>query len=223
MKTDLSKKLDVNIKHVIYSSAEEKMNFITHLIGAALSVIGLIFLMIISARQGNVKMFVSFTIYGLSMLTLYISSTLYHSGFSPKVRHFFRIADHCSIYLLIAGTYTPVSLIGIGGKTGWILAIIIWSCALVGIVYKSMFVHKYNFISTIVYLVMSWMCIGFAKQMIENLPRASLVWLLVGGFFYTVGITFYLWHKLHHHHGIWHLFVLCGSISHFISVLYLIR
>ncbi|MCK5852660.1 hemolysin III family protein [bacterium] len=209
-------------KHVAYSLAEEKMNFITHLVGAALSVVGLAVLIFLSARENNLRMFVSFTAYGLSMLTLYISSTLYHSGFSPKIRHFFRIADHCSIYLLIAGTYTPIALIGIGGKTGWTLAIIIWSIALIGIIYKTIYVHKYNFISTIVYLMMSWLCIAFAKQMITQLPRETLIWLLIGGFFYTTGIIFYLWHKLHHHHGIWHIFVLCGSVSHFISILYLI-
>lgn len=209
-------------KHVDYSLAEEKMNFITHLIGAGLSILGLAALMFFSARQHNLEMFISFTAYGLSMITLYISSTLYHSGFSPKVRHFFRVADHCSIYLLIAGTYTPIALIGLGGKTGWILAIIVWSIALIGIIYKSMFVHKYNFISTIVYLLMSWMCIAFAKQLIAQLPHATLIWLLIGGFFYTAGITFYLWHKLHHHHGIWHIFVLCGSICHFIAILNLV-
>ena len=209
-------------KYFAYSLAEEKMNFITHLVGAALSVVGLAVLIFLSVREHNSRMFVSFTAYGLSMLTLYISSTLYHSGFSPKIRHFFRIADHCSIYLLIAGTYTPIALIGLGGRTGWTLAIIIWSIALIGIIYKSMFVHKYNFISTIVYLMMSWLCIAFAKQMITQLPGATLIWLLIGGFFYTAGVTFYLWHKLHHHHGIWHIFVLCGSISHFISILYLI-
>jgi len=209
-------------KHVAYSLAEEKMNFITHLIGAGLSVIALVTLMFFSARQHNLEMFISFSAYGLSMIILYISSTLYHSGFSPKVRHFFRIADHCSIYLLIAGTYTPIALIGLGGKTGWVLAIIIWSIALVGIIYKSMYVHKYNFISTIVYLLMSWMCIAFAKQMITQLPREALIWLLIGGFFYTSGISFYLWHKLHHHHGIWHLFVLCGSICHFIAIINLV-
>ena len=209
-------------KHVAYSSAEEKMNFITHLVGAALSVVGLAALIFFSVREHNLRMFVSFTVYGLSMIMLYISSTLYHSGFSPKVRHFFRIADHCSIYLLIAGTYTPVALIGLGGKTGWLLTIIIWSIAFVGIIFKSMFVHKFNFISTVVYLLMSWLCIAFAKQMITQLPGATLIWLLIGGFFYTTGITFYLWHKLHHHHGIWHIFVLCGSICHFIGVLYLV-
>lgn len=209
-------------KHVAYSLAEEKMNFITHLVGAALSVVGLAVLIFLSVREHNLRMFVSFTAYGLSMLTLYISSTLYHSGFSPKIRHFFRIADHCSIYLLIAGTYTPIALIGLGGRTGWTLAIIIWSIALIGITYKSMFVHKYNFISTIVYLMMSWMCIAFAKQLIAQLPRETLIWLLIGGFFYTTGIIFYLWHKLHHHHGIWHIFVLCGSVSHFVSILYLV-
>ncbi len=209
-------------KHVAYSLAEEKMNFITHLVGAALSVVGLAVLIFLSVREHNLRMFVSFTAYGLSMLTLYISSTLYHSGFSPKIRHFFRIADHCSIYLLIAGTYTPIALIGLGGRTGWTLAIIIWSIALIGITYKSMFVHKYNFISTIVYLMMSWMCIVFAKQLIAQLPRETLIWLLIGGFFYTTGIIFYLWHKLHHHHGIWHIFVLCGSVSHFVSILYLV-
>ena len=209
-------------KHVAYSLAEEKMNFITHLVGAALSVVGLAVLIFLSVREHNLRMFVSFTAYGLSIFILYISSTLYHSSFSPKVRHFFRIADHCSIYLLIAGTYTPIALIGLGGKTGWTLAIIIWSIALIGIIYKSMFVHKYNFISTIVYLMMSWLCLAFAKQLIAQLPRETLIWLLIGGFFYTTGIIFYLWHKLHHHHGIWHIFVLCGSVSHFVSILYLV-
>jgi len=209
--------------HATYSLAEEKMNFITHLVGAALSVIGLAVLIYFSVRENNLRMFISFSAYGLSMLVLYISSTLYHSGFSPRVRHFFRIADHCSIYLLIAGTYTPIALIGLGGKTGWTLATIIWSIAFIGIIFKTKFVHKYNFISTIVYLLMSWLCIAFAKQLIADLPRATLIWLLIGGFFYTTGITFYLWHKLHHNHGIWHIFVLCGSISHFICILYLIQ
>ncbi len=206
-------------KHIDYSLAEEKMNFITHLVGAALSVAGLAILIFFSLRENSLRIFISFTAYGFSMLIMYISSTLYHSGFSPKIRHFFRITDHCSIYLLIAGTYTPIALIGLGGKTGWTLAIIIWSIAFIGIIIKTKFVHKYNFISTIVYLSMSWLCLAFGKQLIAALPRASLIWLLIGGFFYTTGIIFYLWHKLHHHHGIWHIFVLCGSICHFISIL----
>ncbi len=198
----------------------EKFNSISHLIGAVAATAGLVALVVIAARQGDPWRIVSFSIYGTTLLLLYTISTLYHS-LRGRAKKIFRILDHNSIYLLIAGTYTPFTLVTIRGAWGWSLFGIIWGLAAIGIVLDSLPHKGSRIIPLIIYLVMGWSCIIAIKPLLEVLPMNGFYWLLAGGIFYTVGIIFYvLDKKVRHFHGIWHLFVLAGSISHYVTIFF---
>ena len=208
------------MSEVIYSKKEELANSITHGIGVALGVAALVILVVFASMQGDAWKIVSFSIYGTSLVVLYTASTLYHSFSSPKVKHYFKIMDHAAIYLLIAGTYTPILLVMLRGTLGWTMFGIIWGLALMGILFKLFFVNRFNVVSTIIYLLMGWLIIFAAKPMIDFIPEGALYWLLAGGLSYSFGVIFYLWTKIPYHHSIWHLFVLGGSICHFFAVLF---
>lgn len=199
---------------------EELANSITHAIGVALSLAALVILVVYAAMQGDGWKIVSFSIYGTSLVLLYTASTLYHSFTSERVRHYLKIFDHAAIYLLIAGTYTPFLLVMIRGAWGWTLFGIIWGLAIVGIIFKLFFVHRFRIVSTIIYLLMGWLIIVAFRPLIANVPENGLYWLLAGGLSYSFGVIFYLWEKIPYHHAIWHLFVLGGSIFHFFAVLF---
>ncbi|KYZ77670.1 hemolysin D [Anaerosporomusa subterranea] len=199
---------------------EEKLNAVTHGAGAVLALAGLVILTIAACLYGSVWHIVSFSVYGTSLFLLYLASTLYHSFSNEKLKHIFKIVDHSAIYLLIAGTYTPFALILLHGKLGWIIFSVIWGLAVLGILLKIFFVKRFKILSTLCYLFMGWLLLVFIKPIIATLPTAGFGWLLAGGIFYTAGSVFYLWRRLPYHHAIWHLFVLAGSFSHFISVLY---
>ena len=203
-----------------YNFGEEIANGITHGIGAALSIAGLAILVLLAALKGDVWRIVSFSVYGTTLIVLYLASTLYHSFQNPKVKHIFKIIDHAAIYLLIAGTYTPFMLVSLRGAWGWTLFGIIWGLALSGIVFKTVFIHRFAKISVAVYILMGWLCVIAMKQMLVSIPFGGLVWLAVGGVLYTVGVIFYAWPSLKYHHAIWHLFVLGGSICHYFSILF---
>jgi hemolysin III len=198
----------------------EKFNSITHLIGAVAAAAGLVALVVLTARQGDPWRIVSFSIYGTTLLLLYTFSTLYHS-LHGKAKRIFRILDHNSIYLLIAGTYTPFTLVTIRGAWGWSLFGVIWGLAAIGIVLDSLPNIKSRIIQIIIYLVMGWSCVVAIKPLLEVLPANGFYWLLAGGLFYTVGVIFYvLDKKVKHFHGVWHLFVLAGSISHYVTIFF---
>ncbi|MDF2501688.1 MAG: channel protein hemolysin family [Anaerosporomusa subterranea] len=199
---------------------EEKLNAITHGAGAILALAGLIILTVAACLHGSVWHIVSFSVYGASLFLLYLASTLYHSFSNEKLKHIFKIIDHSAIYLLIAGTYTPFTLILLHGKLGWIIFSVIWGLAGLGILLKIFFVKRFKILSTLCYLFMGWLLLIVIRPIIATLPIAGFGWLLAGGIFYTAGSVFYLWRRLPYHHAIWHLFVLAGSFSHFISVLY---
>jgi hemolysin III len=199
---------------------EEKLNAITHGAGAILALAGLVILTVAACLHGSVWHIVSFSVYGASLFLLYLASTLYHSFSNEKLKHIFKIFDHSAIYLLIAGTYTPFALILLHGKIGWIIFSVIWGLAALGIVLKIFFVKRFKLLSTLCYLFMGWLLLVVIKPILTALPTAGFGWLLAGGIFYTAGSAFYLWRRLPYHHAIWHLFVLAGSFSHFISVLY---
>lgn len=199
---------------------EELANSITHAIGVALSLAALVILVVYAAMQGDGWKIVSFSIYGTSLVLLYTASTLYHSFTSERARHYLKIFDHAAIYLLIAGTYTPFLLVMIRGAWGWTLFGIIWGLAIVGIIFKLFFVHRFRIVSTIIYLLMGWLIIVAFRPLIANVPENGLYWLLAGGLSYSFGVIFYLWEKIPYHHAIWHLFVLGGSIFHFFAVLF---
>ena len=177
-------------------------------------------LVTLAGLYGDVWRIVSFSIYGTALTVLYLASTLYHSFRNPAVKQVFKIIDHSSIYLLIAGTYTPFMLVSLRGTWGWTLFGIIWGLALAGIVYKIFFINHFRKLSVLVYILMSWLCVIALKQMLLSIPFGGLVWIAAGGVFYTTGVIFYVWRKLKYGHAIWHLFVLGGSICHYFSIFF---
>ncbi|MBW8333641.1 MAG: hemolysin III family protein [Prolixibacteraceae bacterium] len=205
------------------TSKEEIVNSITHGIGALLSVVALVVLIVVAGKHGDVLHLVSFSIYGVTLILLYLSSTLYHSFSSPRIKNLFARFDHVSIFLLIAGTYTPILLTSIGGAWGWSLFGVIWGLALVGAVIRSIYLHRFRKLMVAVYLLMGWMFVIAGKQVYLSLPSISLTFLILGGIAYSVGVIFYMWRKLPYSHGIWHLFVLAGSIFHFFAIYFSIK
>ena len=198
----------------------ERFNSISHLVGAVAAAAGLVALVMLAAQQGDPWRIVSFSIYGTTLLLLYTFSTLYHS-LRGKAKKIFRMLDHYSIYLLIAGTYTPFTLVTIRGVWGWWLFGIIWGLAAIGIVLDSLPKKGRRILPIIIYLVMGWSCVAALKPLLEVLPMVGFYWLLAGGIFYTFGIIFYaLDARVRHFHGVWHLFVLAGSISHYVTIFF---
>jgi hemolysin III len=203
----------------MYTPGEEIFNSISHGIGAGLSVVGLILLVVLAVLYGSSAHVISFTIYGVTLTVLYLASTLYHSFQQPRIKQVLKKIDHASIYLLIAGTYTPFLLIAIRGVWGWALMITIWSLALIGISFKTFFIHRFKRVSVLTYILMGWLCVVAVNQMVNNIPLGGLIWLAAGGVIYTGGVIFYAAKKIPYTHAIWHLFVLGGSICHYFAVL----
>jgi len=201
-----------------YSIAEERMNIGSHALGFVLSLVALIMLVLHAARYGSVWHIVSFSVFGASLITLYASSTLYHSAKSPQWRSRLRVVDHATIYVLIAGTYTPFTLITLGGLVGWLIFGISWGMALIGITLKIFFTGKYDRVSTLMYVFMGWIIIFAINPLLENLSADGLFWLVAGGVAYTVGAALYSIKRIAFNHAIFHVFVLLGSFCHFVSV-----
>ncbi|GIO83878.1 hemolysin III family protein [Paenibacillus faecis] len=202
-----------------YPRREEIANAITHGIGALLSLAGLVLLIVFSSMKGTAWHVVSFTIYGVSMLLLYLCSTLVHSFKEGKIKDLFEFLDHSSIYIYIAGTYTPFMLVAIRGPLGWSLFGIVWGIALLGVVFKAYFVKRFLFMSTFFYLIMGWLIVIAWGPLTAAVPEPGIVLLVAGGLLYTLGTVFYVWRAFPYHHAIWHLFVLGGSITHFFAIL----
>ena len=197
----------------------ERFNSISHLVGAALALAGLVVLVVFASLQGDLWKIVSFSIYGASLFLLYTLSTLYHS-MRGRAKQIFKKLDHVAIYLLIAGSYTPFTLVTLRGTWGWTLFVIIWGLAIVGIIVDSLHKEGSRTIQMVIYLLMGWLILVAMYPLIQALPKGGLVLLVLGGVFYTSGIIFYaIDGRMNHAHGIWHLFVLAGSISHFLAVL----
>lgn len=201
-----------------YTKKEEIANAITHGIGVLLSIIALVFLIRYSVDKGTVWHVVSFTIYGITMLVLYVSSTLLHSFPEGKVKDILEVFDHSSIYLFIAGSYTPFLFVIVKGTIGWTLFGIVWGMAVCGIVFKMFFVKKFLFLSTLLYILMGWLIVLAWEPLTSVLSGGGLSLLVWGGILYTVGCVFYVWRGFPFHHAVWHLFVLAGSMLHFFSV-----
>ena len=197
----------------------ERLNSVTHLLGAVAAAAGLAVLVVLAARQGDAWKLVSFSIYGATLFLLYLFSTLYHST-RGRAKPILAKLDHAAIYLLIAGSYTPFTLVTLRGAWGWTLFGLIWGLAMLGIVVDSL--HGNNtrrILPIIIYIVMGWLVLIAFQPLTAALPYAAVLWLVAGGLFYTLGIVFYaLDKKLRHAHGIWHLFVLAGSASHYLAV-----
>jgi len=201
-----------------YSAAEEKLNIWSHGIGFILALAATPLLIVKASTQGTVWHIVSFSIFAVSMMVLYAASTLYHAATIPKQRHRLRIFDHAAIYVLIAGTYTPFSLITLNGTIGWVLFGIVWGLALAGIVLKLFYTGRFDRLSTILYVTMGWMVIVAAVPLYNNLDAGGLWWLFAGGMSYTIGAVLYSMPRLRFNHAIFHVFVLGGTICHFFAI-----
>jgi hemolysin III len=198
----------------------ERFNAITHLIGTILAVVGTAVLVVLSARNGDAKDVVAMSVYGATLILLYLISTLYHSlkGQAKKVFH---ILDHCGIYLLIAGTYTPFALITLEGARGWWIFGIIWTLAAIGVFKDWRFHRRYRPVSYVLYLGMGWMIVFFWDAVVETLHASGIAWLIAGGIFYTAGLTFLgLSKRVRHTHGVWHICVMAGSLCHYVVMFF---
>ncbi|MEO3432189.1 hemolysin III family protein [Inquilinus sp. CAU 1745] len=200
------------------SLAEQIANMATHGIGALLAVAGLVVLTVSASLHGTALHIVAVTIYGVTLVLLYLASTVYHSVRGPRARSICRMLDHAAIFLLIAGTYTPFALISMGGVWGWGMFVTIWTLAVAGVLFKIFFRVHGGPVSLIFYLSMGWIGIVAIGEMIASVDAGGLVWLMIGALAYTGGIVFYVWERLPFNHAVWHLFVLAGSASHFIAI-----
>jgi hemolysin III len=199
---------------------EETINALTHGLGALFSLAGFIVLVVLASLRGNAWHIVSCSIYGLTLVLLFSSSTLYHGCRSPRAKHVCHIIDHASIYLLIAGTYTPFVLVTLRGGWGWSLFGVVWGLALAGIVFQVFFVNRFRVLQVLIYLLMGWLVVIAFKPLLSKMPRPGMFWLVAGGLSYTLGVIFYMWKKLPFHHAVWHLFVLAGAMCHYFAILF---
>lgn len=199
---------------------EEIINASLHGIGVLLSVAALVILIVLSAISGGAERIVGCTIFGACLIAMYLASTLYHSVTKPSLKYRLKIFDHASIYLLIAGSYTPILLVTFPPAWGWSLFGVIWGLALSGVIFKLFATGKFEFLSTLIYVLMGWLVVVAAKPLIDSIPFAGIMWLLAGGLFYTFGVIFYAWKRLRFSHALWHIFVLGGSICHFFAILF---
>ncbi|MFC1877827.1 hemolysin III family protein [Thermodesulfobacteriota bacterium] len=210
--------METSIKH--HSMAEEIANSITHGIGIVLAIAALGILTAFAGIYGNAWHIVSVSIYGTTLVLLYTASTLYHSIQNLHVKGILQVLDHAAIYLLIAGTYTPFTLVSLRGPWGWWLFGVIWGLAVFGVVLQLSFMRRWSAVSLALYIGMGWVVVVAIKPLIVSVATGGIVFLVLGGLAYTTGILFYCWKKLKYHHAIWHLFVLAGSILHFFAILF---
>jgi hemolysin III len=201
-----------------YSDREEVLNVITHGTGLIFSIVALVMLVVYASLYGTAWHIVSFSIYGASLVVLYLASTLFHATRNQEVRNYLNIFDHSSIYLLIAGTYTPFVLVTLNGPWGWSLFGVVWGLAITGIVLKLFFTGRYDLASFIGYVLMGLIILIAIVPLLRNLPIGGLMWLMAGGVAYIVGAVFYIWQTIPYNHAIFHLFVLLGSLCHFVAV-----
>lgn len=203
---------------VAYTAREELANSITHGIGAAFSLAGFVLLTTISCARGDAWLVTGTTVFGLALVALYTTSTMYHSFRSAAVKRVLRKFDHGAIFLLIAGSYTPFLLVTLRGSRGWSLFGLIWGLAVVGIALKFWFAGRFQVASTLIYIAMGWLVLGVLRPLLVVFPRDGFWLLLAGGLCYTGGAAFYLWKRLPYHHAVWHLWVMAGSACHWTAV-----
>ncbi len=203
-----------------YSFGEEVASSVTHGVGWLLSLIGLIVLVVIAAKTGGTLRVISCAVFGISLVLLYASSTLYHALPSERAKRIFRVFDHSAIFLLIAGTYTPMSLVALGGSWGWSLFGSVWFLALIGVLLSTLAHGRWRWLSITLYVTMGWLVVIAIKPLAAALDTRSMALVVAGGLAYTLGLVFYAWKRLPYSHAVWHLFVLAGSTLHFFAVLY---
>jgi hemolysin III len=199
---------------------EELANSITHGIGLVLSIAGFVVLLVFAILRGGALQIISCAVYGSTLVCVYAASTLYHALPSPRTKRALKMFDHCAIYLLIAGTYTPFTLVTLRGGWGWSLFSIVWALAMAGIVFKFWFVDHFQILSTAVYLAMGWIALIAVKPLLSSIPPHGIYWLLAGGLLYSIGVAFFAARRLPFGHAIWHVFVIAGSACHYFAVLF---
>lgn len=216
--TDIMVQNQATINTSDYSNKEEFANSLSHAIGVIAGVVGLIFMLAHARSELTLVQLTGITIYGSSIIVLFLASTLYHSSKTSVWRKRFKMADHCAIYTLIAGTYTPLMLISLQSDNALNVLTAIWCLAIGGIVFKTLFIGRFKQFSLVLYLIMGWLCIAVMKDLITNMSGLTFGLLLGGGLFYSLGVIFYANKKIPYNHAIWHLFVLAGAFSHFFCI-----
>lgn len=201
-----------------YSPTEEKLNIWSHAFGIFLSIIALVLLIIKAVQQDNIWMMISFPIFGVSLILLYLASTLYHASKEPQKRFKLKVFDHAAIYVLIAGSYTPFTLVSLNGETGWLIFSMVWVMAFTGIILKLFFTGRFKVISTAMYVLMGWLIIFYFQDLTASLHEKGIFYLILGGVLYTIGAILYSIKKIKFNHAIFHFFVLAGSFCHFLSI-----
>lgn len=197
---------------------EEVANSVTHGLGLLASIVGVAVLVSLAAARGEGWHVVSAAVYGTTLISLYAASTLYHALKGTRARDVLRLLDHCAIYLLIAGTYTPITLISLRGNWGWALFGAVWALAVAGILFKAFATGRFGYLSTVAYVLMGWICILAVKPILMLLSPGAIALLLAGGVLYTAGTVFYQWERVPYSHAVWHLFVVAGSVCHYLAI-----
>ena len=208
----------MQVKSIQHQQAEELLNILTHGIGLLMSLVALVVLVVYAVLEGTAWHVVSFAIYGSSLVVLYFASTIFHLSTNEKVRARLKVFDHASIFLLIAGTYTPFTLVTLRGPLGWSIFGVIWGLAIAGILLKLFYTGRFNVLSTILYVLMGWMIIFAIYPLAEVFSFNGLLWLVAGGISYTIGAIIFLFNNIPFNHTIFHVFVILGSLCHFVSV-----
>lgn len=209
----------VQSEQATYPLGDILANAITHGIGAALAIVGAAYLIVVSTH-GSARLIVSCSVFSATLILVYVCSTLYHSLMRTRARHVFHILDHASIYLLIAGTYTPFCLVSLRGPLGWTIFGIEWGLAIFGVIFKSFTVDRFEVASALVYLAQGWMAVVAVVPLVHSLGWHGLMWMGAGGVAYTLGIVFFAFDRLRYFHALWHLFVLAGSVAHYFAILF---
>ena len=204
------------------SKGEEIANFVSHTVGAGLAILGFIILIIRASWHNNIPALISYIIFSLGLMVLYTMSSIYHGLKPSKAKNVFEILDHSSIYFLIAASYTPFLVLGLKSKMGITLLIIQWVICAIGITFKAFFTGKFKGISTVVYLIMGWMIVFSWNELISKVSPLSIIFLVTGGILYSLGTIFYMWKICKFNHMIWHIFVILGSIAHYVAVWFLL-
>jgi hemolysin III len=212
------------VTHVIHARPAHRLgdilaNSISHGVGAALSIAGAVYL-VMSSTPGKAWVVASCSVFACTLVFVYVCSTLYHSLVRTRARHVFRVLDHSAIYLLIAGTYTPFTLVSLRGPVGWTLFSVVWTLAIAGVIFKSLAVDRFAVASALVYLFQGWFVIFAARPLFHAIPLHGLLWLAAGGIAYTFGILFFAFDRIPYFHAAWHIFVLAGSAAHYCAILF---
>lgn len=204
--------------HATYTLREQIANAVIHGIGLVAAVIAGSVLVTLTAQAAGMREVISVAVFSATAVLLFTASTLYHSIPHPRAQHALKVLDHCAIFLLIAGTYTPFTIVGLRGNWGWGLFAIVWTLAAFGIALKLFYTGRFRVLSTLVYVAMGWVVVIAIGPLVERVPHDTIAWLVAGGVLYTAGAVFYLWHRIPYNHAIWHGFVLAGCICHFVAV-----